>query len=64
MSVATFEAEEWDGGWVYLKLEELDAVLGTSKWVVKKRIDWWIVCMWVFYIYDEIYCNGSSLRLR
>ena len=40
MSIATFEAEERDDGWVYLKLppvEELDGVLGTSKWVVKKE---------------------------
>ena len=40
VSVATFPAEERDDGWVYLKLppvEELDAVLGTSKWVVKKE---------------------------
>ena len=40
MSIATFEAEERDDGWVYLKLppvEELDSVLGTSKWAVKKE---------------------------
>jgi nitrite reductase (NAD(P)H) len=40
MSIATFEAEERDDGWVYLKLppvEELDGVLGTSKWAVKKE---------------------------
>lgn len=40
VSVATFPAEERDDGWVYLKLPpvpELDAVLGTSKWVVKKE---------------------------
>jgi nitrite reductase (NAD(P)H) len=39
MSIATFEAEERDDGFVYLKLppvEELDGVLGTSKWAVKK----------------------------
>ena len=39
LSIATFEAEERDDGWVYLKLpsvEELDARLGTSKWMVKK----------------------------
>lgn len=40
MSMAVFPAEERDDGWVYLKLppvQELDAVLGTSKWVVKKE---------------------------
>jgi nitrite reductase (NAD(P)H) len=40
MSIATFEAEERDDGWVYLKLppvEELDAALGTSRWAVKKE---------------------------
>ncbi|KIW41339.1 nitrite reductase [NAD(P)H], large subunit [Exophiala oligosperma] len=40
MSIATFGAEERDDGWVYLKLppvEEMDAVLGTSKWVVKSQ---------------------------
>jgi nitrite reductase (NAD(P)H) len=40
VSTATFEAEERDDGWVYLKLppvEELDALLGTSRWVVKKE---------------------------
>ena len=39
MSIATFEAQGRDDGWVYLKLppvEELDSVLGTSKWAVKK----------------------------
>lgn len=39
MSVATFEAEERDDGWVYLKLppvEELDAVLGTERWKTRK----------------------------
>ena len=38
MSVATFNAEERDDGWVYLKLppvQELDNVLGTKKWVVR-----------------------------
>ena len=38
MNIATFEAEERDDGWVYLKLppvHELDGVLGTSRWVVK-----------------------------
>lgn len=40
MSIATFAAEERDDGWVYLKLppvEELDRVLGTARWVVKKE---------------------------
>lgn len=40
MSIATFQAEERDDGWVYLKLppvQEMDAVLGTGKWVVKKE---------------------------
>lgn len=35
MSIATFPAEERPDGWVYLKLppvEELDALLGTSRW--------------------------------
>ena len=38
VSIATFEAEERDDGWIYVKLppvEELDAVLGTAKWIVK-----------------------------
>ena len=38
-SIATFEAEERPDGLVYLKLppvEELDAALGTKKWIVKK----------------------------
>lgn len=40
MSIATFQAEEREDGWVYLKLppvEEMDAVLGTSKWVVTSQ---------------------------
>merc|ERR1711964_717838 len=40
MSMAVFPAEEREDGLVYLKLppvQELDAVLGTSKWVVKKE---------------------------
>jgi nitrite reductase (NAD(P)H) len=40
MSMAVFAAEERDDGWVYLKLppvQELDNVLGTSKWVVKEE---------------------------
>jgi nitrite reductase (NAD(P)H) len=39
LSIATFPVEEREDGMVYLKLppvEELDAVLGTSKWKVKK----------------------------
>ena len=39
VSVATFAVEERSDGWVYVKLPpvaELDAVLGTSKWMVKK----------------------------
>lgn len=39
VSIATFPVEERDDGWVYLKLppvHELDGVLGTSKWMVKK----------------------------
>ena len=38
LSIATFEAEERDDGWIYVKLppvEELDRVLGTSRWIVK-----------------------------
>ncbi|KAJ5127015.1 hypothetical protein N7448_007794 [Penicillium atrosanguineum] len=39
MNIATFPVEERDDGWIYLKLppvEELDSVLGTKKWKVKK----------------------------
>lgn len=39
MSIATFDVEERVDGMVYVKLppvEELDAALGTSKWIVKK----------------------------
>lgn len=39
VSIATFPVEERDDGWVYLKLppvHELDGVLGTKKWMVKK----------------------------
>ncbi|KIW25753.1 nitrite reductase [NAD(P)H], large subunit [Cladophialophora immunda] len=39
MSIATFPAEEREDGWVYLKLppvQEMDNVLGTSKWTVKQ----------------------------
>ena len=38
VSIATFEVEARDDGWVYVKLpgvEELDAVLGTGKWMVR-----------------------------
>lgn len=40
VNIATFPVEERDDGWVYLKLppvEELDSVLGTSKWRVRKE---------------------------
>lgn len=40
MNIATFPIEERDDGWIYLKLppiEELDLVLGTEKWRVKKE---------------------------
>lgn len=39
VSIATFAVEEREDGWVYLKLppvQELDGVLGTKKWMVKK----------------------------
>jgi nitrite reductase (NAD(P)H) len=39
VNIATFPAEERDDGWVYVKLPpvgELDAVLGTEKWRIKK----------------------------
>lgn len=39
VSIATFPVEERGDGWVYVKLppvEELDALLGTSRWQVKK----------------------------
>ncbi|KAH1572434.1 hypothetical protein KXW50_006292 [Aspergillus fumigatus] len=39
MNIATFPVEERDDGWVYMKLppvEELDSVLGTEKWKVRK----------------------------
>lgn len=38
LSVATFQVEQRDDGWIYVKLppvEELDALLGTKKWMVK-----------------------------
>ncbi|KAF2233635.1 nitrite reductase [Viridothelium virens] len=38
VSVATFEAEDREDGWVYVKLppvEELDALLGTERWRVR-----------------------------
>jgi nitrite reductase (NAD(P)H) len=40
VSIATFPVEERDDGMVYLKLppvHELDGVLGTSKWMIKKQ---------------------------
>lgn len=40
MNIATFPVEERDDGWIYLKLppvEELDSVLGTQRWKVKKE---------------------------
>lgn len=40
LSIATFEVEERDDGWVYLKLPsvaELDSLLGTERWKVKKE---------------------------
>ncbi|KAI4129400.1 MAG: hypothetical protein LQ347_003781 [Umbilicaria vellea] len=39
LNIATFPVEARPDGWVYVKLppvEELDGVLGTSKWMVKK----------------------------
>ncbi|KAL4978429.1 nitrite reductase [Aspergillus desertorum] len=39
MNIATFPVEEREDGWIYVKLppvEELDSVLGTEKWKVKK----------------------------
>ncbi|KAL2824914.1 hypothetical protein BDW59DRAFT_146890 [Aspergillus cavernicola] len=39
MNIATFPVEEREDGWVYMKLppvEELDSILGTEKWKVKK----------------------------
>ncbi|KAJ5291634.1 hypothetical protein N7478_000885 [Penicillium angulare] len=39
MNIATFPVEEREDGWIYIKLppvEELDSVLGTEKWKVKK----------------------------
>ncbi|PWY81244.1 nitrite reductase NiiA [Aspergillus eucalypticola CBS 122712] len=39
MNIATFPIEERDDGWIYLKLppvEELDSILGTEKWKVRK----------------------------
>jgi nitrite reductase (NAD(P)H) len=40
VNIATFLAEKRDDGWVYVKLppvEELDRVLGTEKWKIKKE---------------------------
>ncbi|PGH11122.1 nitrite reductase [NAD(P)H] [Helicocarpus griseus UAMH5409] len=42
LNIATFPAEEREDGWVYLKLppvEELDALLGTDRWKIKKEED-------------------------
>ncbi|PTU22771.1 hypothetical protein P175DRAFT_0499315 [Aspergillus ochraceoroseus IBT 24754] len=39
MTIATFPVEPRDDGWIYMKLppvDELDSVLGTEKWKVKK----------------------------
>jgi nitrite reductase (NAD(P)H) len=39
VNIATFPVEARDDGWVYVKLpsvEELDALLGTARWVIKK----------------------------
>lgn len=39
VNIATFPVEEREDGWVYVKLppvEELDSVLGTEKWKIKK----------------------------
>jgi nitrite reductase (NAD(P)H) len=40
LNIATFEVEERDDGWVYVRLpsvEELDARLGTKKWMITKE---------------------------
>ncbi|KAF1811578.1 nitrite reductase [Eremomyces bilateralis CBS 781.70] len=40
LNIATFPVEERDDGWVYAKLppvDELDSVLGTEKWKVRKE---------------------------
>ncbi|KAF3222975.1 hypothetical protein TWF106_000769 [Orbilia oligospora] len=39
INIAVFEAEEREDGWIYLRLppvEELDGVLATGKWIVRK----------------------------
>jgi len=39
LNIATFPVEERDDGWIYVKLPpvvELDSVLGTSKWKIRK----------------------------
>ncbi|KAH8682996.1 nitrite reductase [Tricladium varicosporioides] len=39
LNIATFEVEEREDGWIYVKLppvEELDGVLGTDKWRIKE----------------------------
>jgi nitrite reductase (NAD(P)H) len=38
LSIAPFEAEEREDGWMYVRLpgvEELDAVLGTERWRIR-----------------------------
>lgn len=40
VNIATFEVEEREDGWVYLKLPsiaELDALLGTERWKIRKE---------------------------
>ena len=40
VNIATFPVEEREDGWIYVKLppiEELDGVLGTEKWKIKKE---------------------------
>ena len=40
MNIATFPVEERSDGWIYLKLppvEELDSLLGTQRWKIKKE---------------------------
>ncbi|OJJ63719.1 hypothetical protein ASPSYDRAFT_38347 [Aspergillus sydowii CBS 593.65] len=39
MNIATFPVEQREDGWIYMKLppvEELDSILGTEKWKIKK----------------------------
>lgn len=57
VNIATFPAEEREDGWVYLKLppvEELDAVLGTERWKVRKD-----EAPDPFANVDRIYCKGK-----